>query len=232
MEINLNLLHLYYKNVSNLKEIAENIGDEDTADYEGPLLMKCFEENYSKAKVRILFVGQETNGWMGFNRIKTNKQVDEYLEKYVEFSFSHSRIRSTFWQTVHLINNEINQGDEKSLMWTNILKFGRSGKGRPDKNVQELELKYFNILEEEIKILQSDCILFLSGPSYDFDITQRIRNVLFQACSDYSDRELSIITSPHLPKKTFRIYHPNYLRYWPKESRNQFIKTVVKLLEK
>lgn len=216
MAINEDLKQLYYSKVNDLKKMVKNIGNEDTADYEGPLLMHCWEEKYNKSNKKLLFIGQETNGWNGFLRPTSEDIIDKILEVYKNFELG-ARYNSIFLQALNYINKKINNA-ELNYMWTNVLKFGRSGKGRPDDLIQEQEIIHFNILLQEINILKPDAIIFFSGPYYDQDISQRIDGVQFSKCSKHDSRILSKLKHTNLPDKTFRTYHPNYLRLSGREN--------------
>lgn len=85
MTINERLKSLYYSKLADLQTLVKNIGDVDTADYEGPLLMHCWEENYSKSKVNLMFLGQETNGWNGFLRPNSRENIDKTIKTYIDF---------------------------------------------------------------------------------------------------------------------------------------------------
>ncbi|OHD57520.1 MAG: hypothetical protein A2014_04730 [Spirochaetes bacterium GWF1_49_6] len=210
MSINENLKNLYQSKLNDLKTLVNNIGNEDTADYEGPLLMYCWEDKYLSSKKKILFIGQETNGWNGFLRPTSAKIIDDIIDIYKGFELG-ARYNSVFWQYVNYINKKINDS-ALNFMWTNVLKFGRSGIGRPDEQVQEEELLNFNILKDEIEILNPDVVLFFSGPNYDQDIINRIDGVEFNTCSNRDTRVFTRLKHKVLPSKTFRTYHPNYLR--------------------
>jgi hypothetical protein len=225
MSINMQLRDLYYSKLPELISIIETIGNEDVEDYTGPFLTQCWEEKYLSSDFKILFVGQEANGWTGFDRPKTQNAIDGLLERYIKFELG-ANYNTTFWQHIHYINQRLNNAD-LNFAWSNVLKFGRSGNGRPTDAVVEQELLKFNILEAEIKILDPDVAIFFSGPNYDLDISQRISGVKFLQCENNELRALARLSHPSLPKKTYRTYHPSHLRQSKKEDiRDEIIKLV------
>ena len=70
----------------------------------------------------------------------------------------------------------------------------------------------YNILEEEIKIINPDIVLFLTGPYYDYYIEKQLKGVEFKTVENYGIRQFARVEHEALPKNSFRIYHPVYLR--------------------
>jgi hypothetical protein len=72
-------------------------------------------------------------------------------------------------------------------------------------------MEKFDVISNEIEILQPDIILFLSGPNYDENINCSIKDLKFnQFVSRYSQRELAKIDYKEF-KNIYRTYHPQYL---------------------
>ena len=214
MQLNQQLKDLYYSNIPNAEKMASELGEE--ADYVAPLLMQCWENDYAAAKIKIVFCGQETNGWQGYVRPTTPQNIDEILAGYLQFNMGRE-YNSLFWQYVHGIHSEVN-GDNNGFAWTNVLKFGKSDAGKPDSLVLSAELRYFNVLKDEIRILSPDFIVFLSGPNYDEDLSSRLRNLTFEQGSDCNVREFALLKSVYLPCPAIRTYHPGYLNRNPELS--------------
>ncbi|TKZ36428.1 hypothetical protein [Brachyspira catarrhinii] len=80
--------------------------------------------------------------------------------------------------------------------------------------VQNIIDKKFNILKDEIKIINPDIVLFLTGPDYDDYIKTQLEGVKFHKLenSDYEKSQFARVEHEVLPKKSFRIYHPNAFR--------------------
>lgn len=207
MHCNQKLKDLYIGNIPGAKRIVSELGDE--VDFVSPLLMRCWEKDYDSAKVKILYCGQETNGWHGYLRPTTRQSIEKILDAYEEFNMGRS-YNSIFWQYVHRIHRIFNP-DNNGFAWTNIIKFGKSDMGRPDAVVQEAELKYYNLLKQEISILAPDMVIFFTGPNYDADIAARLRDVSFENCSTLDARQFALVKSVDLPCPAIRTYHPGYL---------------------
>ena len=130
---------------------------------------------------------------------------------YEGFNLGRS-YNSTFWQWAHKINGMLGNPDANCFVWNNILKFGKDcSKGYPDRLVTNLENKYFNIIADEISILNPDVCIFLTGPSYDVEIESKFPDVEFINFGGYEDiKEVAQVKSKYLPMHSYRTYHPGY----------------------
>lgn len=204
--INEKLRETYAKKIEGLKN-SPAFADE----VDGPILMHCWEEEYNKSQYKILFVGQECNGWIGY----MDDKIETSIEGYKKFALSKNGNRTIFWQYVNKINSELNpdQAEEKNFLWTNVSKFSTlDGKGL-DWETHLSTVDKFNCLKDEIAVTKPDVVIFLSGPDYDGKINTQFNNeVKFETFKERNIREVSKLEHPDLPKHTYRIYHPNYLQ--------------------
>lgn len=201
------LLDLYTSRLEDLIALSKSIPDEDC---DGPFLMAEPAIAFTESPNRILFVGQETNGWHGSFQTSDEGDITEYVENYRKFNFGEKYRSSPFFQYYQSTGDAL-AGSTEACMWTNLFKFGRdSGKGTPSEKVNEAELQYFNILREEIEILSPSCVLFLTGPNYDHFLQQRIPDAEFHPMGQFDIRQLAKISSSALPESSYRIYHPGY----------------------
>ena len=93
----------------------------------------------------------------------------------------------------------------------NVNKFGSdSGVGKPEQAVLDDEVKYYNLLVEELAILKPDVCLFLTGPNYDQDIARKLPDVEFHSLGEFGEREAVRLSSRYLPRHSYRTYHPGY----------------------
>lgn len=67
-------------------------------------------------------------------------------------------------------------------------------------------------MEDEIKIINPDIVLFLTGYNYDNYIKKQLHDVEFAAVSGYNEKEFARLKHSVLPYNSFRIYHPGYLQ--------------------
>ena len=71
-------------------------------------------------------------------------------------------------------------------------------------------MKHFNVLSQELKILNPDICIFLSGPYYDADLQIKLPDLKIESFCDYSKNEVAKLISKSLPNNSFRTYHPGY----------------------
>jgi hypothetical protein len=170
------------------------------------------EEGYQNADIRLMIYGQETNSWYE----KGNGSIDEIQNLYDGF-FNEGecwQYRSQFWNGVkRFVSSLQNKYPDKKirLTWNNIVKIGKQGdKGLPPDYIYEIEREYFNVIPEELEILNPNVVLFFTGPNYD-SIVKDIFGVLkYQALPDSTERQLSKVSLQKVPF-AYRTYHPNYL---------------------
>lgn len=135
---------------------------------------------------------------------------------------------SLFWQYAHRFNIDLNGIDDLNFVWMNVNKFGSgSGVGKPElvefrqcrhveqqavhaQAVLDDEVKYYNLLVEELAILKLDVCLFLTGPNYDQDIARKLPDVEFHSLCEFGEREAARLHSRYLPRHSYRTYHPGY----------------------
>jgi hypothetical protein len=126
-----------------------------------------------------------------------------------------------FLDYAHQFNYDLNGFDDLNFIWMNINKFGRvSEAGRPDQRVLDKEVEHYNILAEELAILKPDVCLFFTGPYYDNDIQRKLPDVSFQKLGDYKLNQVAQLSSAHLPKHSYRTYHPGYGNFHPNEYKD------------
>ena len=202
---------------------------DDTDEYVSPLLLYCWENDYLNARKKFLFYGKETNGWEGFKRPVNEKIINEIVDGYKKFELA-KKYNTTFWRFIWNINDTFNE-NRTSFMWNNVLKFGKNSIGRPSKKVQDAEKRYCNFMKDEIKILNPDVIIFLTGPYYDKDIEARVGHISIEKCSEFNSRKLGVIKNDVFNCLTLRTYHPSYLNR-NSEMCNNILNTIKNLIGK
>lgn len=220
--INEELGKYYLSKISDLKIIKNNLSEKN---YAGPLLIYCYEEKYLDSdNIKIMFVGKETNGWNKMD-ISLESTIHHCLDLAKKKMVCENNKTSPFWNFIKKLNEAINPKKELNFIWNNINKFGKikdekitgSGRGKVDQKVLEQENKYFNVFIKELEISKPDVVIFLTGPSYDSDSRKKLPNVKFEKCSDLNARQFAHVVHEKLPEKSFRVYHPQYLRQSKKE---------------
>lgn len=207
------LEELYKKKISEFKNIVEQFPERNLM---GPLLMSETNE-YENSKVKLLIIGQETNGW-GYHSEKIKQGMSDYLS----FNLGEKYISSPFWNVTRKIESAL--GNNKySCSWTNLSKYDDDTK-RPEGEVAEKISKIDTLLLEEIEILKPDFIIFFTSHHFDYRIKKIFDNIEFKSIDDFTIKQCSKLNHQSLPINTFRTYHPKYLRISGLE--NKFIELI------
>lgn len=177
-----------------------------------PLLLRIWEDEYAAAPIKLMIFGQETYGWNNQSEGDVEKNTAETLtNEYLLHNMGRDRQHSPFWRTVHKLNKMMGNPDTNCFVWNNILKFGKEdSSGNPSNGVMDAEMKYMNVIPEEIDILNPEVCLFLTGPNYDSDILRKFPEAEFIPVDGFETNQLVQVKSASLPQKSFRTYHPGY----------------------
>ena len=135
-------------------------------------------------------------------------QSNKFYDNAPFFSFPYS-----FCESINDCDNE-KYSKKSYLAWVNLREFSFETSSRKPLNekAQNIIDNEFDILEEEIKIVNPDIVLFLTGPNYDNYIVNQLKGVEFKTVENYHIRQFARVEHKSLPKNSFRIYHPVYLR--------------------
>ncbi len=189
----------------------------------GPFLISVPQE-FKNASRKILFVGQETYGWIPFKNLLESGENFKNESKiwYEEFDYAQGpkALRSPFWR----FHRQLSQGlglDYRSLLWTNLVRFDRINKENKRASIlqesyAEILLKAQNgILRSEIENNNIENVIFLTGPYYDYIIQQEFLRCEFTEISKtYSKNQASLVFANDYPNvRMIRTYHPRYLQH-------------------
>ncbi len=187
------------------------------------------EDWYSKADIRVMIFGRETNEWKGteddfgvppspvFNSEISMGAVlgvyeNFYKSHYVgdKFTFNANRYGTFhygFTKFVTLLNQKY--PDKKiGYIWNNLVKIGKAvGSGFPGNDIYSIERKHFPVVLEEVKILKPDLIIFLTG-TYDERIKDCFGEVEFLPVSSYALNEVAKVRCANVGT-AYRTYHPS-----------------------
>lgn len=184
----------------------------DSTDIDGTLLMHCWEEEYLSSKYKMLFVGQESNKWMG----KFNLDPDECLQRYKNFELCNNGTYTTFWQYIYETKNILMKDTigQKNFLWSNVSKFSTLSGKKLGQNKFKAIYEHFHVLEAEIEITKPDVVIFFSGHRYDPWIQYQISDTIaYEPVSkDIPTKDLARLTSKAFPYHTYRLAHPGYLQ--------------------
>jgi hypothetical protein len=177
-----------------------------------PLLLKIKDESrYISSDYRVMIFGQETNRWNSKNAWLPKETMNVY-----ECFFNDGKVNypGPFWNESKRFMSLLQKAmPEKAISytWNNVVKIGREGKGFPGEVAFNNELSCFNVINEEINILNPDLLLFFSGPKYDYRIEKKLGPFEKIRIADYDTNFLCKIKFKNLSILSFRTYHPNYL---------------------
>lgn len=178
-----------------------------------PLLLQLPNENqYEKADIKIMFVGQETNDW---ENTFGSYSITELQSTYSDFMTSDSSKNSPFWSFIknwmHSIK-EANPESSLSMVWNNIHKLGRvEDTGAPSSTIQDIAYKDFEIFEKELEVLKPNMVVFFTSHRYDNALEKHLPGIKFFPLKDYSENQIVLCSHPSLPSTSIRTYHPGYL---------------------
>lgn len=119
-ELNKKLEQLYLSQTDNIFKMYKELNQLGMNSFSYPLLLHVWEEEYSKAPIKLMIIGQETNGWEAV--LETPDNVISSMKIYEGFNLGRN-YNSTFWQWVHKINHMLGNPDINCFVWNNILKF-------------------------------------------------------------------------------------------------------------
>lgn len=219
--INQQLFHLYSSKWSNLShKFNSMIKDDNSISIPtSPLFLSVDEEKYEESAIKIMFFGQETNGWIEnencyYNGIDSGLKY--LMDGYYDFLYNGRcwKHGGQFWNGIKLFQKKMAEKfQNKSIhyTWNNIIKIGKAeGIGRPPMNIYEIERSHFSVIQDELKIINPDIIIFFTGPYYDRNIADSFGNMDYTALPPFTKRQLSKIDFLGV-NTAIRTYHPNYL---------------------
>ncbi|MDA7918250.1 hypothetical protein N9B20_01175 [Mariniblastus sp.] len=189
-----------------------------------PLLIKVCQK-YVDADLKVMIVGQETDGWCG-QLSKADKSVEEVMEKYSKYLYEEVKDKNKrpFWNIKNFkffeteITKHFSNGKSVEFVWNNISKIGRDKRGKPSRDIRDLELNHFNVFRKEFKILNPGLVIFTTGKRDDYIKRHFGPEVSFISVLNLKDGTMgketkNLIAEVRLPNfsnvKAVRVEHPN-----------------------
>lgn len=215
------LVQLYRDEITRCQATIDRVTDDPTEGPVSPHLI-CPPAGYSSADFRLMVVGQETNGWeQPFHRCAGVEHLLAVYDKFI--NPDGGRYRSPFLDAVrNYLRRFRSVIPNTSLVWTNILKIGCSRSGAPSPAVIDWMAGrseegtgwngWFSVVNEEVKQLKPDAVIFFTGPGYDEFIPRAFPDVKFED-SPLPGVFLNRVDSIDLPPCSFRTWHPNWFRW-------------------
>lgn len=185
----------------------ENIRNNNSIEPANPFLI-VEPTDYRDKAVKVMICGQETQGWGNeFDACPESATVNAILRLYAGF-VNGGGYNSPYWQFINSLKRAC---PNIGFVCNNIVKIGRKHGPGCDDRINELTLKYFPVIPEELNILKPDVILFLTGPNYDWRIRKTIGDFKTRQVDHIKKFDEIIFDNSSLPR-AFRCYHPRYLR--------------------
>lgn len=202
---NRQLRRLYVKHWPTLRDLMLEDSSLST-----PYLAQAWE-GYESARIRLVIVGKETNGWVDREPVLSEGAegaVDLLMSEYRKFKLGLAyKGRASFWTPAHELYRRINpDGPEMGFVCLNASKMDSKSR-MPKKSVMEAQVRT-GLLLDELNILNPHVVIFHTGPTYDYWLKQWIPDLLLMG-----DAWLAHAQSVGLPDKSWRTYHPRYLNY-------------------
>lgn len=192
------LLSLYEANSEALFSATKN----HHARTHGPFLISP-NARYWSAPIRVAFIGQETRGWV------SNKRIESQICGYESFNLGKYYRASPFWNIIRKLEHRISS-EKYASAWLNLNRYDEKKK-RPSRALAAKLSEIDWILAEELKIVEPNVIIALTGPTYDERISKFFGNERL-AVGGFKTRELCEFINHRFDAKVLRTYHPNYLR--------------------
>ncbi len=176
-----------------------------------PLLIKVDnEDDYSSADLRLMIFGQEANGWY-----KMENTIDGLLKGYDDF-FNDDYCYTyggQFWNGVSCFISKISEkypNKKIRYIWNDIVKIGKyESKGMPPDYIYKIEREHFSVIQDELRIIKPNFILFFTGPNYDRIIKDNFGILDYEPLLPYNTRQISKFKIGDI--LSIRTYHPNFL---------------------
>lgn len=134
----------------------------------------CVSQEYLDARVRVMFVGKETNGWYGcLSRYYDGTcRITDLLGRYRD-QMSEAGGHGAFLHSLDRIAQEFTGATRKSIIWANLMKMdwyqGRNDGRNSVKHSEQLRDFSLKVLRFEVGLLEPDVILFGTGGTRPYD---------------------------------------------------------------
>ncbi|MCD8183773.1 MAG: hypothetical protein LUE99_12620 [Bacteroides sp.] len=224
---------------SSMKRIIED--DRCAIKPSNPLLLwiKHDGKEYEQADLKVVIFGRENNDWCGvFNPdiAPVEKAIDVIQEKYSDYYCEGEGSRKIFMQGMAKFEKMLKErypGKKIEFVWNNIVKIGKARTenqqnsiGLPPQYILDVEMQQFNVVQEELEILNPDIVLFLTGPSYDPIISARIPDCTIEPLQSAGDKAIARVSIPQV-RNCYRTNHPRYLRTLGKGAMEDYFNTII-----
>jgi len=232
-----NELNHLYKNTLTIDALKSL---DDREQLSAPLLLKAYD-TYLSSKIKIMYVGKETNHWLTHQKIDIAQRGVNGLINDLEQGLNFNRIISRYdkrmsdkenWKKVEFFKQYKNIKDQlisdedgsASVVWNNLLKMAYDrGKGysKTSKNhSKKLSKLSKDLFLGELEILKPDAVIFVTGHTYD--------SVIKDYFEPITDEEVEIKKRLWKFKYKnifcYRTVHPHYMKI---ENKDDYIQKII-----
>lgn len=209
------LLELYeskYPELTKLLSAANENIEHREEKATNPLLLQI-DEKYANADFKVMIFGKETNNWekeFSGKKIDPTHEDGTLYEVYNDFFLNRDYIKhgGQFLNFIEQLKQNLD--DKVGMVWNNVLKIGKYGTGEPCTSLIEIQYDHFNVINDEIKILQPDLLIFLSCHGYDKYIERSLGALNKSPIEGFEKHQLcKFKLANNIP--AIRTYHPGYL---------------------
>lgn len=212
-ELSKKLCSMYQEHEEQMQTFAKKcIETKRNEEISFPWQLSSATDKYCSAKVKIMVVGQETNGWGDIDDIAENMLATE------EFQTHNSYSGVPFFQFVKDLAEALNGKSDSyidTVFYTNLFKIANNDRPKYLVEHKNLATEYCNnfntLLEKEIEILNPKLLVFTTGPYYDEWIKTQFEGVEYSTVTNADISQFARLSHKALPQNTFRTYHPGFM---------------------
>lgn len=226
MNVNEKLANLYN---SKWNGLCKALNENGLVGYEyNPLLLYIKDVlDFENADIRVMFFGQDMSDgdWYNYNRY--SDVLTECMPAYKTFDNKIGSIDTNGHRMTKGMGGGMNlfikyfnskfQGKNVRYVWDDIVKIGRNTRSNQYRDIlKEIEKSEFDVLREEIKIIQPQILIFFTGPDFYWeDILQKRIGITaneYREFCNWNIRQVAQIDTSKCDfpfvKYAFRTYHP------------------------
>ncbi len=202
----MNALREYNKYV--LKRCYNFTKEQDLAT---PLLVSSSQDYLNGLNRRILYIGQETNGWLNYSDKEFMPEVEEVEQGYLRFLDERGANNKDFWMFIRKCLEISKEELSNNVVWNNtIIASKRVGLGHPvmTDELRQTSIEYLTYLHNYFK---PEYTIFVNGPCnpYYSMTTELLETFDSSLAGDYPTKSNPVLIDDQ--KGIIWTYHPNYL---------------------
>jgi hypothetical protein len=225
-------LNAFYMNALEDMKVAGCFTELQQRQLSGPFLLHV-PENYFKAPVRIMFVGQETAGWVGklHGTFQHADPVKPSLDRYAK-QLRMQKWESAFFKKYRLMEQRLGHGARGTILWNNLFKMDVDRGPHKSRNAlgfsAHLDAFSEKLFRYEVALLQPDVMIFACGPAHD--------KVIKQFFPSYSTTEIveprSLWHFTIGATRCYRTWHPRTIKYSGKHPIAWYFQRIIEDVQK